>query len=106
MTSHSGSVYLSSNVYQPLTQSLISLVEAALRSVYCPLGGLVMLGGMWYRVFQNNQRVRKECPEAGCVGGSIMVILEIWSSGRCGQHCMYTSINRNISNESIDERIR
>ena len=62
-----------------------------------------MLGGMWYRVFQNNQRVRKECPEAGCVGGSIMVILEIWSSGRCGQHCMYTSINRNISNESIDE---
>ena len=45
--------------FQSVIQSLISILETALHNVYCPLGGIVMLAGMWYKVFQGySQRVR------------------------------------------------
>ncbi len=42
-----------------LTQSLLSIVEFALYNVYVPLGGLVEIASLWYRLFQQqSQRVR------------------------------------------------
>ena len=36
-------------------------METALYNVYCPLGGLVQLAGLWYKAFQqHSHRVRKE----------------------------------------------
>ena len=39
---------------QSFIQSLTTIVETALHGVYCPLGGIVMLGGLWYKVFQQH----------------------------------------------------
>ena len=39
---------------QSVIQSLLAIVERVLHSVYCPLGGIVMLGGLWYCVFQQH----------------------------------------------------
>ena len=44
---------------QSLSQSFLSIVEFALYNVYIPLGGLVELGSVWYRLFQqHSHRVR------------------------------------------------
>ena len=46
---------------QSFMQSLSAVVEAALHNVYCPLGGLVQLAGLWYKVFQqHSHRVRED----------------------------------------------
>ena len=78
---------------QSLIQSLITIVETVLHYVDFPLGGVVTLGGLWYKVFQqHSQRVshyiygwvgeRGRCERVShlylcvcvcvCVGGGLM----------------------------------
>lgn len=43
-----------------LIQSLLAIIEFALYNVYVPVGGMVELASLWYRLFQQqSHRVRK-----------------------------------------------
>ena len=43
---------------QSFSQSVTAIIEFALYNVYCPLGGLVELVALWYKLFQqHNHRV-------------------------------------------------
>ena len=57
---HSVSAY-HAHAVQSFMLSLSAVVETSLYNVYCPLGGLVQLAGLWYKAFQqHSHRVRKE----------------------------------------------